>query len=346
MRKRLSKAAKMTVGISILAVLPYVSPCAAQTAITPSKDGIPTEIPKLVPLLRAHQRQHVIRLRHVKASWIAHWFDSKNHPKPLDMPIPNGLLLNPASALPLPKGIERIVALDPQNALLVVGTDEGIRELKETIAFLDKPLREIQIEAQIVEISSLRLGGIWASLASQFQLQNSAMGLSSQADQTLLRENFARKEATLLSLQIQKFISNATQTLDFSAATPANFTSPSLTIPGRPPGDFKSPMPIFPLPQDMAPMPGRMFGQITPRKTATLKPFDTIRLRITSTLNADGGATLFIEGAGLAPHDLQSIAHVPAGQSLVFALPVFNFQFSKRAFLILTPHAVRRAETP
>jgi type II secretory pathway component GspD/PulD (secretin) len=54
----------------------------------------------------------------------------------------------------LPEGVDRIVAIDPQNALLVFGTEEGVRELQDTIAFLDRPLRQVEIEAQFVDVST------------------------------------------------------------------------------------------------------------------------------------------------------------------------------------------------
>ncbi len=54
----------------------------------------------------------------------------------------------------LPEGVDRIVAIDPQNALLVFGTDEGVRELTDTIQFLDRPLRQVEIEAQFVSVNT------------------------------------------------------------------------------------------------------------------------------------------------------------------------------------------------
>lgn len=54
----------------------------------------------------------------------------------------------------LPEGVDRIVAVDPQNALLVFGTDEGVRELTDTIQFLDRPLRQVEIEAQFVSVNT------------------------------------------------------------------------------------------------------------------------------------------------------------------------------------------------
>ena len=54
----------------------------------------------------------------------------------------------------LPEGIDQVVAIDPQNALLVRGTEEGLAELEELIAFLDQPLRQVEIEAQFIDVST------------------------------------------------------------------------------------------------------------------------------------------------------------------------------------------------
>ena len=54
----------------------------------------------------------------------------------------------------LPEGVDRIVAVDPQNVLLVSGTPEGVAKLRQTIGFLDRPLRQVEIEAQFLSITT------------------------------------------------------------------------------------------------------------------------------------------------------------------------------------------------
>ena len=55
----------------------------------------------------------------------------------------------------LPGDIQQIVSVDPQNVLLVAGgSDEDIRRLQELIDVLDQPLRQVEIEAQFVELRS------------------------------------------------------------------------------------------------------------------------------------------------------------------------------------------------
>lgn len=59
-----------------------------------------------------------------------------------------------AGVFQLPQGVDRIVAVDPQNALLVFGTPEGVAQLRDTISFLDRPLRQVEIESQFVTVTT------------------------------------------------------------------------------------------------------------------------------------------------------------------------------------------------
>ena len=57
----------------------------------------------------------------------------------------------------LPDGIEQIVSVDPQNVLLIAyeeGSEQSVRDLQELIDVLDQPLRQVEIEAQFVELQS------------------------------------------------------------------------------------------------------------------------------------------------------------------------------------------------
>ncbi|BCM91416.1 hypothetical protein IAD21_03288 [Abditibacteriota bacterium] len=82
-------------------------------------------------------RAFVVSLKHVKPSVMAHWLDPKNHKLPdseLNYP-PFPLALN---NLVLPKGINSLTALDEGNILVLVGTVQGIAELRQTILLLDR----------------------------------------------------------------------------------------------------------------------------------------------------------------------------------------------------------------
>ncbi len=98
---------------------------------------------------------YALRVKNVPPSIIAWWLDSAHQPEPAlfrraDTPMTGVETGNTA----LPTGVERIVAIDPQNAILVFATEAGIKSIRETVEFLDQPLRQVEIEAQFVQISA------------------------------------------------------------------------------------------------------------------------------------------------------------------------------------------------
>lgn len=118
------------------------------------------------PIVPVKVTPHILPIRNVPASLMAYWLDPRNHSALTNEQIartqPPGIDIKrmtpstakaPASGVfVLPQGIERIDVQGP-NSLSVVGTDEAVEELKDTIAFLDRRLRQVEIEAQLVEMS-------------------------------------------------------------------------------------------------------------------------------------------------------------------------------------------------
>lgn len=104
-----------------------------------------------------------ITLRNVSPRMMAWWLDPAHNPKPLEIVqseqnqqlLAGGVISPPEERdnVKLPLGVDSIVAVDPQNALLVYGTTAGIAQLKTRMAALDKPLRQVEIETQFVEIN-------------------------------------------------------------------------------------------------------------------------------------------------------------------------------------------------
>lgn len=118
------------------------------------------------------KRMFQLRLRNIKPSLMAFWLDPQNHELPSEIgPAPAFGAKAPVrtpkkNAFVLPEGVDRIVAIDPQDALLVFGTPEGVAKLQETIAFLDKPLRQIEIEAQFVSVKTEDVAAFGIDLAT------------------------------------------------------------------------------------------------------------------------------------------------------------------------------------
>ena len=62
--------------------------------------------------------------------------------------------------LKLPAGIETLASIDPKNEILVRGTAAGIEQLRALVAQLDVPISQIEVEAQIVDMSPARLASL------------------------------------------------------------------------------------------------------------------------------------------------------------------------------------------
>lgn len=128
----------------------------AQTALPPQ-----TPAPEL--------QTATIVLRNIKPSLMAYWLDPSHQPRPFLLRISensggnwtrdvdelerqpgNG---NGPRGLKLPNGIQSIVSVDPQNVLVAKGTAQALEALKELVKEIDVPLKQVDIEAQIVEIA-------------------------------------------------------------------------------------------------------------------------------------------------------------------------------------------------
>lgn len=194
----------------------------------------------------------LIALRNVKPRLMAFWLDPKNHPAPPEFAPPSGRESPvPAKVSPqLPEGIDRIVVIDAQNALLVFGTEAGVGQLRRIIAFLDKTQRQVEVEAFLVSIPNANLTGIWADLAAQTQGVRLAMGLVGNDERQWLHGAIAGKRAQILALRHPTFINGTTQRFDFAPPAPRR-KAPNPLLPE----DFSSPMPVIPPPKGMAEMP-------------------------------------------------------------------------------------------
>jgi type II secretory pathway component GspD/PulD (secretin) len=60
--------------------------------------------------------------------------------------------------------VESITADAAKNELIVKGTPEAVRKLKEIVAFLDKPIRSVEIKAQFVQVDESEMAGLGIDL--------------------------------------------------------------------------------------------------------------------------------------------------------------------------------------
>ena len=152
-------------------------------------------------------------------------------------------------ALTLPQGVTSIVAIDQQNAILVTGTAAGIEELQSTIDFLDQPLKQVEIEAQFVSVttSDSRAFGInFTAARGNFSVNNlnfePAPGAGAGGFQIgFVRNNFQATLTALLNSNRAKVltaprvtaINNLTASLQSSRSQPIIISTVSQSIGGQ-----------------------------------------------------------------------------------------------------------------
>lgn len=150
-----------------LVLLSAAAFAADNSADKSAQSGIPDLLVQKTPKTTA-----VIKLHHVEPALMAFWLDPKNHPAPTNdclgmfsgrqVPARDGvgtLSGQPAVAKlqPLfesPQGIEELVVMSEQRSLRVRGSVEAIEELKQIIQFADAPLKSVQLDAILYQLSS------------------------------------------------------------------------------------------------------------------------------------------------------------------------------------------------
>ena len=73
-------------------------------------------------------------------------------------------------------GVYNIIPYEPENALIVIGTPEGIEQFKKLLQLLDVPVRQVEISAEFVEIST----DVTKSLGIDWMLTNNEVTVIGQ----------------------------------------------------------------------------------------------------------------------------------------------------------------------
>ncbi len=173
---------------------------------------LPANTEPLLPVGSPHPNR-VIRLQHVKPSLIAWWLDPQHNVEPQQLK--DALALNGAAIrvplapfggdaqqplFVLPAGVTQLVSVDPQNVLLVVGTDEGFEKLKELVELLDLQALQLEIEAQTIQLTPQVAQALGVTAPRQTKAPAPfTISLSARAQQDLT-QLIAGQQATLIDL--------------------------------------------------------------------------------------------------------------------------------------------------
>ncbi|HEX8552020.1 MAG TPA: hypothetical protein VF681_10760 [Abditibacteriaceae bacterium] len=110
-----------------------------------------------------HADEATIRVQNVSPSLVAWWLDPQHQPEPevikqsrlsaerVGWPVAPTKQTNVST---LPAGLDKLTSDDKRNVIEATGTPESLKALREQIALFDKPLRQVEIEAQIVDVAT------------------------------------------------------------------------------------------------------------------------------------------------------------------------------------------------
>ena len=175
---------KHNLSLPALAITALVTTAARPSVAEPAELVVPNAVLEIAPAKETTRSAHYLRLHNVSARIMAWWIDPTHNPEPIEIAysrknvqpvkqawnvvpeIPYGSPkhINPALSIQsppkLPAGIDQIIGVDPQNTLLVYGTEEAVSQLKAIVAALDKPIPQVEIEARFVQVTPSALDAL------------------------------------------------------------------------------------------------------------------------------------------------------------------------------------------
>ncbi|HEX8463786.1 MAG TPA: hypothetical protein VF627_04140 [Abditibacterium sp.] len=153
---------------------PKVFPlCLLAAALTPRAISSPLWAQDAAPVTATQEdvapQWKAFRIKNVSPNEMASWFTPvpKMPLRPTFMPkveVPIPYKFPPtwatgrsaseiAEFLALPAGVQTVASVEAQNVLWVLGTPNGLQKIAEKIDLLDRPLRQVEVEARVVQIS-------------------------------------------------------------------------------------------------------------------------------------------------------------------------------------------------
>lgn len=270
---------KTLLAAATLSAATFCSRADAQLPAAPATPLAPPVTPPLGTLPRQTYlvpQWQAVRVRNVAPSILAHWLDPKHNAA-----VPGRQNIKPMWAvgrtapeieamLSLPKGVSFVVGVDEQNFMWVQGSEAGVQLLKEKIALLDTPLRQVEVEAQCIAISDAdakTLGITFAKAEGAVET-----GLAGPDIQAQIAALIAQNRAKLITAPRVTAIFGQTATLKQTSVTAV-----ALSIKNEGEKGFKV----------------RQFTKAdSPKDEYVVGVFTTIGLVVTPTFNADGTLSL------------------------------------------------------
>ena len=235
----------------------------------------------------------------------------------------NGGANSGAGTFDLPGDIQQLISVDPQNVLLVAGgSDEDLRSLQEIVDVLDQPLRQVEIEAQFIDLNTndARAFGIDFS-TSRGNIDAATTNFASAPVQGafqigFVRGNFqarlnalvANNRAKIINAPRVTAINNLTASLRSTTRRPIILTSVSQNIGGQ---QAQNQQLLF------------VSTTVGLTVTPTINNDDTITVLMQPEVSSQGPANSGLQD--ITQRSLQTIANVRDGDTIVLGgLKSFN----------------------
>ena len=233
-------------------------------------------------------------------------------------------------SLTLPEGVEEVVAVDPQNVLLVAlneeNGEEGLRRLLDIINILDRPLRQVEIEAQFVQVTSGKVSNFgidFTTSQGNFSANNSGFATDGNISVGFVRGNFQATLAAELSANRAKIVSaprvtainNLTASIVSQTSRPVVLTNTAVGIGGQ-----------VGVEQDLIFIDTQVSLTVTP----TINNDDTVTVLMQPQFESQGVGTAATLGVGVvSSNQVDTVANVRDGDTIALGgLRVKNSQVS------------------
>lgn len=290
----------------------------------------------------------LMRVRYVSPRIMAWWLDPQHNARPIEFSTqragalppfdingaapntnanagaPNGMngAANMASSggfgmAPLPEGVDQIAPAEPQNAVLAYGTPQGLSLLQGLVMALDRPLRTVEVAAQVVEFSNFDVEDLtdfdWEQTPRTGALAAPFVGVGQFAPNEL-RKLVANRRARILN-------------------------SPRATsLNGQPAALFATTRALVSLEAEPSPAPAR--GATVRLRPGLVAVQSSIGLTATPTLNGDGSITLVAQPV-VGMMTAQAAATLLPGETLAVRLSLTETRNNTRQVVVfITPRVV------
>ncbi len=175
--------------------------------LDPASNPVPAELaPAESPKLAGDpaEKLRVIRVKNVPSALLAYQLDPVSNPLPTTLTpgVPREKVAEKPvankGAFELPGGIKQVIPVASPNVLLIAGgSEQDFQRLQELVDILDQPLRQVEIEAQFVEVSNADLKSLGVDFStSRGNFDAATTGFASAPVQGAFQVGFVRNNLT------------------------------------------------------------------------------------------------------------------------------------------------------